>query len=708
MHQATKRWFNNILDAERQHFPLWLPVFIGTGIAGYFSLSVEPAPYVGALISGIFLAGFAITSNQTIRFMIAALLAISLGFASAQYAASNAAGGGLQKRTPFVRIVGTIEKVSELRAGLRLILSDVTSTARDISVPTRIRLSVRGPESSKSLLPGYRIAFTGVLRPPPPPHLPGSYDFQRHAFFDDIGAYGFSIGAIQVLSMPTAGTRDKIARSIQLVRADIADRARQASPGAAGGVAAAMLTGHRGTIPKETLQNMRDAGIAHLLAISGLHIGLAAGTIFVLIRCGIALIPAAGLRFDTKKLASVAAILVAFAYAVLAGFTVPTERAFLMTSLFLVGVIIDRKAVSLRSVAWAAGLILLLHPSSLLEPGYQMSFAAVICLVSAYEWLSARRPPGKERASLPIRYFLGVMFTSVVAGAATAPYAIYHFQHVSAFGLIANMIAVPLAAFWVIPSGLLALLLYPLGLDGGPLLLMGAGIDVILDVAEYVASLPGAAFDVAPPQDWSMALITLGGLWVCLWRSHIRLAGLVVMALGAGGGFLTSDHPDLIVDGTGRLVAVKDSAGGIYFATKAGASYTADVWLRMLGGSGNKPESEGPKASANIVCDVQGCRFSKLDKWISITFNESGLIEDCNKSDILVALVPIRIPCRVVEKRIDWFDLWRYGTHTVHIRPNTLEIATVNQTRGDRPWVVRPPPSHWQTKNAVNNYGTTP
>lgn len=697
MPYALSRWMGAILIVERQHFPLWLPVFTGIGIAVYFALRFEPAPFVGLYITSAFLVLLTITPNQAAKLILAALAASSIGFASAQYATSNATGGALQKRTPFIQLAGTIEAISDTRHGLRLILTDVSTDNDDITVPPRIRLSVRGSQASTPMLPGYRISTTAALRPPPPPYLPGSYDFQRRAFFADIGAYGFSIGSIEVISLPRSNVTDTLSQAIQRVRADIASRARDAYPGAAGAVSAAMLTGHRGTIPEETLSHMRDAGIAHLLAISGLHIGLAAGTIFVLIRYGIALIPIVGLRLNAKKIASVAAVMVAFGYAILAGLTVPTERAFLMTSLFLIGVIIDRKAVSLRSVAWAAGLILILHPSSLLEPGYQMSFAAVICLVSAYEWLSGRRAPDAPRRILPIRYVLGVMLTSVVAGAATAPYAIYHFQHVAAFGLIANMIAVPLAAFWVIPVGLLALFLYPFGLDHVPLTTMGTGIEIILAVARHVASLPGAAFDVAPPGDWSMILITLGGLWLCLWRSRLRLVGFAFLGLGVGGGYLTFDRPDLVVDGAGRIVALRDNTGAMYFATDTRANHTKDVWRRLTGGIQYYPEHL-EYSTSSITCDVQGCRLLKHDKRISVSFSESGLMEDCNKSDIMVALVPIRVPCRSVERRIDWFDLWRYGTHTIYVEPNHLEIRTVNQVRGDRPWVIHPPPSKWQNK----------
>lgn len=704
---------SRILLTEREQFTLWLPVFMGLGIVIYFALSIEPWPNSGGIAVSIVVVFRILFRGTGHNFLWGPVVATTFGFAVAQTTTQYAPIQLLQKRTSFVTIQGTVASVSETRHGLRLILGQVETLSADTKdVPRRIRLSIRQKSSSSApeLRPGQRISITAMLRPPPAPHLPGSYDFQRRAFFAGIGAYGFGIGEIRSLGFINSNIPTRIAQFVHQMRAEIAARARSMATGPPGAVAAALLTGHRGTIPPKILSHMRDAGIAHLLAISGLHIGLAAGTMFAFIRLLVMSIPRIGLRINAKKIASVAAIMVAFCYAMLAGLTVPTERAFLMTSLMLVGILIDRRGITLRSVAWAAGIILVFHPSSLLEPGFQMSFSAVICLVSGYEWLSKRH---KSRGGLHIRlwrYVAGVMMTSVIAGAATAPFAIYHFQHVAAFGLIANMIAVPLAAFWVIPAGLLALVLYPFGLDEWPMILMSKGIELILYTAEKVATIPGAAFDAAPMQPWALAGIAFGGLWLCIWRGRIRTLGIGIILISVVIGSWFTNPPTIIIDGGGRTVAIQDQNGALVVPTQNSARFKIDAWRRQSGTNVDiiTWDSTGHATSPALRCDLHGCRYQRYGKTISLSFNESGLIEDCNKSDIIVALVPIRIPCKAVERKVDWFDLWRHGTHAIYLGPDQTDIRTVNQVRGDRPWVVKPKPHRYPVSSSGKVLSTRP
>lgn len=697
-----------MLIKERQQFPLWLPVLLALGIGLYFSLSFEPWPYLGGLVGALSLLIGCLIGAPNMRLIFFSLMTVSWGFAVAQFATLNASVDLLQKRTSFIELEATINSVFETEHGARLILHDVHPTRFHVQpIPSRIRLSVRGLslEDLNALIPGHRISVTAMLRPPPAPHLPGSYDFQRRAFFADIGAYGFSIGAIETLRIAERGVTQRVAQYIHALRAEIATRARVNAPGPAGAVAAALLTGHRGTIPQDTLSDMRDAGIAHLLAISGLHIGLAAGTMFAFVRIIILLIPRWGQRLNAKKIASIAAISVTFCYAILAGLTVPTERAFLMTGLMLVGVLIDRRGITLRSVAWASGIILVFDPSSLIEPGFQMSFSAVICLVSGYEWLSKRREPARGWLTRVWRYIAGVMMTSVIAGAATAPFAIYHFQHVAAFGLIANMVAVPLAAFWVIPAGLIALVLYPVGWEFGPMLVMSHGIALILDVAEWVADIPGAALDVPSMPLWAMVSITLGGLWLCIWRTRMRLLGIVPILMGLTFGSASPHRPDMIIDGRGRVIALQSQDGTMSISTNRRARFNVEAWLRH-GGMNSEPISwdfSGKATRTGFRCDIHGCRYKMHDQTISISFDEARLVEDCYKSDIIVALVPIRVSCSIASKRIDWFDLWRNGTHAIYIQPESTIIRTVNQMRGDRPWVVKPPPIPWPKTKPISS-----
>jgi len=273
------------------------------------------------------------------------------------------------------------------------------------------------------------------------------------------------------------------------------------------------------------MQAIRDSGLAHLLAISGLHIGLVAGILFIWVRAMLALVGPLALRYPIKKWAAATAIAGALAYALIAGSTVPTQRAFLTVGLVLAAVMLDRRGLSIRLVAWAALAILIVQPESLLGPSFQMSFAAVTALIASYEVISERRryddygnstlPPWLRKAGL---YLIGVALTTLIAGIATAPFAVFHLNRFADYGLAANLLAVPVTAMWVMPSAVVAFLLMPFGMEGLALASMGWGVDVIIKVAETVAGWDGAVTLVSAMPTAALCAIVLGGLWLALWR----------------------------------------------------------------------------------------------------------------------------------------------------------------------------------------------
>ncbi|WNJ98508.1 ComEC/Rec2 family competence protein [Thalassospiraceae bacterium LMO-JJ14] len=689
--------------AERPQWALWLPVFLGAGIAAYFALPSEPP-----LVLGTFAAAFGtlVTVNvKTDRFRVAAiaLTAFALGFASAQWRTESVRAPVISKRTKPLGLSGTIERIELSGRGGRIIVSNPAFTRKiRMPIPEKIRLSFKGDrENSTDLLPGDRVSLRAVLRPPPPPTMPGAFDFQRRAWFMGIGAYGFVLGDIRktgdAARAPPWGMLS-VQREIETLRLTISTRVHELAPDENGAVAAALLTGHRSYIGADVLQVMRDAGIAHLLAISGLHIGLVAGIVFAGVRLLCAAIPFIALRLNTKKTAALMAIPAAFAYAVLAGFTVPTERAFLMTGLMLAGVLMDRRALSMRNVCWAAAVILLFRPESLTGPGFQMSFAAVTALIAIYSALGKhRRKAAANGAGGPVeragrnlgRYLMGVTLTTVVASTATAPFAVYHFQHAAAFGLVANAVAVPLAALWVMPLGIVTLWAMPFGLETVPLQMMCTGIDLILSSARYLASLPGATVDLAAPPLWSLCIMVLSGLWMCLWTGRWRLYALPLLMIGFCGSVFSA-QPDIIIDGQGRLIAVLHEQGAFLTSSGRKARFESEDWQQRSGHS----ETPHPwlrsaeHTQGRLRCDDNGCVFDVAHKPIAISMSEITLMDDCRRSWMLVATIPVRGKCRPPWGVIDRFDLWRYGTHSIKFTDRGPEIRTVNGERGRRPWVL--------------------
>lgn len=438
---------------------------------------------------------------------------LALGFAAAQWRTVAVQTPVLDHRLGPTNVAGRVVGVEVLPGASRVTLERLRigqlSPAR---TPERLRVRLGGKQPR--IIPGDWIRVRAILSPPPPPAAPGAFDFQRQSYFRQLGAVGFSLGSATVEEHHRAEGFAAFGFALERLRQRISERVVAGIDGTPGAIAAALMTGSRGAISAEVMANIRDSGLAHLLAISGLHIGLVAGIVFFGLRGALALVPPLALRYPIKKWAAMAAIAGAFAYALVAGATVPTQRAFLMIGLVLLAVLFDRRGLSMRLVAWAAFAILLFRPESLLGASFQMSFAAVVALIAVYEVVRDRRrldeagPPSWPRRAL--HYLGGVGLTTLIAGSATAPFAIYHFNRFAVFGLAANLVAVPVTALWIMPWAVAAFLLMPFGLESVALAPMGLGIEVVVRVAETVAAWPGAVTLVPAMPVWGLAALGLG------------------------------------------------------------------------------------------------------------------------------------------------------------------------------------------------------
>lgn len=455
------------------------------------------------------------------------------------------------------------------------------------------------------------------------------------------------------------------------------------------------MTGERGAIPEPVIAAIRDSGLAHLLAISGLHIGLVAGVLFFGARAGLALVPFVALRQPIKKWAALAAIGGALAYALLTGATVPSQRAFLMISLVLLAVLVDRRGISMRVVAWAAVVVLLTQPESLLSASFQLSFAAVVALVAVYEAVRRYRKESAEAPSWLRRagtYLAGVAATTVIAGIATAPFAVFHFNRFVEYGLAANLVAVPVTALWIMPWAVGAFLLMPLGFEAVALVPMGWGVGMVVAVAEAISSWPGAVAALPAMPTWGLVVIAAGGLWLALWQCRWRLWGVDVLAAGAASLLLTTP-PDVLVDADGKLMAVRTEAGTLAVSSLRAAPFSREVWLRRVRQDADASSwpRHGMGAAGRLTCDRLGCVYRAEGRAVALVRMPEALAEDCRLVDVVVSPEPVRGQCAAAVV-IDRFDLWRGGAHALWLGGGTITVESVNARRGDRPWVARPAP----------------
>jgi competence protein ComEC len=686
--------------AEREQWLHWLPVALGAGIVVYFSLPAEPAWWIGpglALI-GVAAAWFA-GPTRLWGFLAGAVLAlIGLGFAAAELRTSLSATPMIAERLGPVDVTGRVADRETLADGSeRVVLDGLTIQGlRPEATPRRIRLRMNERHSAANEI-GARLALRAVLLPASPPLSPGAFDFQRNAYFQGIGAVGFSVGPARALGDPPAFS---LGLMLERLREDVGRRIRLGIGGDRGDatapLAAALLIGDRAGIPEPVLAAMRDSGLAHLIAISGLNFALVAGILFFVARGLLCLSQTLALGHPIKKWAAVAAFLGAAFYFLVAGPTPPTERSFLMIGVVLLAVLVDREAISMRLVAWAAAAILLVLPDALLGASFQMSFAAVAALVAAYEALRHRF--ADMRAELGpwgrVGMYVGaVVLTTLIGSAATGLYAAYHFNRFPLYGLAANLIAVPVTAHWIMPWGMAAFALMPLGLEHWALVPMAWGVKAVIWAAETVASWPGAvAFLPAMPL-WGLVAATLGGLWLCLWRGRWRALGVAGILLGLAGMALERP-PDILVSADARMMAVR-GGDGLLRLWSAGRPdrLTAETWLRR---AGQRDTADWPKPGeradwqdgSSLACDRLACIYKSGGRTVALIREQGALGEDCAAADIVVSAVPAGRACKA-SLTIDRFDLWRGGAHALWLGSGAPIVAAVNAERGDRPWVAK-------------------
>ncbi len=659
------------LLAQRGHLFPWVPVLLALGIGSYFAMPVEPgfAEYAVVLGHGLIGVGVALRWPGGWGALGWVLALTAVGFGLAGMRAHRVAGPVLDWRYygPVEgRVVALDRSASDaVRVTLdRVRLDRVGPDKR----PAQVRLSLHGPPAEPR--PGQRIMTTAHLSPPQGPVEPGGFDFRRHAWFQQLGAVGYTRNPVLIAAPAEAG---QAGLRVFALRMAVSDRVRAVLGGDVGGFAAAVTTGDRSTVGQEALSALRASNLAHLLAISGLHMGLLAGFVFAALRMSLSLVPALALRLPVKKFAAVGALIAAAGYLALSGGNVATERAFVMVSVLLLAVLVDRRAISLRAVAIAAIIVLVLRPEALLGPGFQMSFAATTALVAFFGWLRDAELPRAPGWAKPV---LGVVLSSAIAGLATAPVGAAHFNSLSHYGLIANLLSVPLMGVLVIPAAVLALCLAPLGLENLGLYPMGWGLSWILAVARFVSGLSGAQGHVVGPGPLVLPMLALGMLWLMLWQGWARLAGLAPVAC-AFALWVQAERPAVLVADTGGLVGVMTTEGRA-LSKPRGAGFVARNWLENDGDGADQTQAAarwpGAKGKLREIAAGETRIVHVIGK------GGAAQISSCAPDQVVIASVPLTLngPCEVYDPK----RLLRTGSLAI----SDGGVITARDRAGQRIW----------------------
>ncbi|WP_458760867.1 ComEC/Rec2 family competence protein [Afipia sp. TerB] len=661
----------------------WVPVAFGAGVALYFAADHEP--FVSVIVPvALALCVAALLARRWRLFpLIVMLAAMATGFAAATLKTARVAHIVLAKPA-YVTVKGFVETHEERARTDRFVLRVVAmDTPRDTPTLDRVRLSVK-----KGTAPavGSFVELKAKLLPPLSPMRPGSYDFGRDMYFAGIGASGFALGAIKTLAPPqSGGWKLRYAKSMQDMRDAIDARIRGTLTGDNRAIATALLTGRRDAISAPVNDAMFVSGLGHVLSISGYHMAVVAGIVFFAVRALLALIPALTVTFPIKKWAALAALMAALFYLLLSGAEVATQRSFYMTAVVLIAVMVDRRAVTFRTLALAALVVLAVAPEALVHPSFQMSFAATLGLVALVQIGMPKlfATPDNSRAARAAlwggREIATLALASLVAGLATMPYVAFHFHRVTPYGVLANLAAMPVVSVMVMPAGLAGIAAIPFGLDSIFWRLMDVGIDWMIAVTQWVAALPGAlgrmaAFGTAPLLMMTMGIIALG-----LLRSPLRWGGAVMIALATLSA-VTTPQPDILIAGDGRHVAVRGGDGRLHVMSAGKDAFLMREWLAA---DADAREAGDATLSDGVSCDDAGCVVRAADgKLIAMSLRPDALADDCTHAAIVVTASPAPKNCAALV--FDHETLARSGPVTLR-RIRDGAAASSSMGRGGEP-----------------------
>ena len=675
-------------EIDQRRLFLWLPAFFGAGILLYFAADREPSLWAGAATTAVFAAGalWAHVREHVRLFRLVLCATMAFGGLTLATFQTWLATAPVVTRTIVGKAVAYIETVDDHRSGGRMLLRLVSMEGLTTeTTPVRVRVTTRArPE-----FPAGTTVQAGLrLMPPPQASEPGGYDFARDAWFAQIGGIGSVTGRMERAPDAPVVWTARINAAIDRARNNLTDRIVGVVGGGVGAVTAALVTGKRGLIPEDMNDALRGAGIYHVVSISGLHMVLAAGLFMWSVRALLALFPAVALQYPIKKWAAGCAIFGAIAYDIFAGSEVATERSLVMTLVILGAILFDRPALSMRNLAIAAFIVLIREPQTLIGPSFQMSFAAVAAMVAAFE-----RGPSRDFSRVEpadgwldrMRIVLVAMLvTTLVASLATDPFATFHFHRINPYGLIGNSLVLPVVEFIIMPMSVLGVAAGAFGLDAPAWWVAGQGVGLMMQVSHWVAGLSGSVRYIPAFGGGAVLLMALAILWIAIWQTWIRWAGLLFALTGIG---LAAVHPrpDVLVDARGQIVAYRAASGSLEVMNARSNLFGAAQWLTA---DADSRSPRDPTLGGASRCDRSGCVGEAADgRIIALVFDRAALPEDCGRSDVVITRLWVGSLCKGPDVVIDGQFLDGFGATEIRFGPEGELIRKTHRTPGyDRPW----------------------
>ncbi len=675
------------LERQREAIPLLIPFGLASGIAIWEAFSTTALLWLVANLAALCCLAYSCSSGSRIRqLLIGVVLAISIGFGLISLRSYQIAKPPLGAITvkQFYAIVESTEILPE-RGQVRLRLN----TGSKAGLPEHIRVNVRDLQIVPGMQEGALILLRARLSPPAPPILPGGYDFSRRAWFSGIGATGSALGAVKIIN-PSSNSWN-----LDEVRQHYSDFMRNEIGGQEGALATALLVGDASRINEENMQALRTSGLAHLVSISGLHVSAVVSAIFLLVLKSLSLIPWIALRIRLPLLAAGCAAVAAVAYTVFTGNALPTVRSCVAAIAVLSALAMGRDPVSLRLVATGAVIIMIFRPEAIAGPSFQMSFAAVTTIVALVSTQWYKRCFTHKADALwhhNLARHLGALFvTGLAIEIVLMPIALFHFHRAGVYGALANMIAIPMTTFLVMPASVLASVLEPAGMSGPFWWITGQSSSAILWIALKVTAFPGASMMRPSPAAFSFWLTALGLTWIAIFSGKARMIGFVPLGLSLIM-ITAASRPDILVTGDGRHLALVDSAGNIALLRQRTGEYVRDSLTENAGLNSEPiemdrwPHAKCSEDSCVIEIKQSGRDWRILATRSSYRLDHMALSTACRQVDIVVSERWLPRSCQPAWLRLDRDVLARTGGVAITLSPpNTLTVASM---LGNLPWAV--------------------
>jgi competence protein ComEC len=705
--------FRKFLDDEKNRFALWLPISFACGILLYFNLPMTPPLWLGGCLFLFFVISACIERAIKGRIFISLfILFFAAGFMLISVRSELLYSPVLPKKTKAVEIIGQIDNVDIRGSGQRLLFHNpvIEGMTKD-KTPVYARVKVNTLKERYQA--GDTVKLKAVLMPPPMPSAPDGYDTPRKFYFQQLGATGFAVSKVTVLQK-AKGLKGFISR----LRQDINFHFLKVMDKREAGVAMSLITGEQGANSKELADAYRSSGIAHILSVSGLHMSMLAGLVFGFIRLLLAFIPAVSLRYNTKKIAAWTAIFVSFCYLFISGASIPAVRAFIMVLIVLLAVILDRNALSVRSVTLAFFIILCIYPESIVSAGFQMSFAAVFALIAAFEsgmskfnkkLMLVRMAPEKQKVRFRLFksiitfccfWIIVTLLTDFTASAATLPFCTYHFDRVAVYSFLTNLIAAPILTVAVMPCLALGTLLIPVWADNLPLMAAEYGIYLINQTAFWVQGLDNSVYVMPKMPNYILAVVTFGGLWLCLWKSKIRFLGLLPIILLFIYPYIYV-APDVLAYQGGKMFAVLTADGKFLIEPGRANQMARENWLSKNGEDYNDYDKEKAKNAwkkgykdekVSLECENDKlCYYHSKGKVIAFVKDYDSLKSACDKADVVFSTVNAEAEyCKsplLIERR----QMWQNGSYELKISgKGVISVRSAADGMGKHLWLKKP------------------